>query len=91
MFIAQVAKKLASILATSMSKTIANLKAKLVAALRPGTSVPDTNDFTLPLERVSYICHLVQFKKDQAETQILINSDNEVNAITLAYAKKLGL
>ena len=41
------------------------------------------------LERVPYICYPVQFQKDQV--QALINSGSKVNAMTPAYALKLGL
>ena len=45
------------------------------------------------LECVFYIHYLVQFKKTVNETQFqtLINSDSEVNAMTPAYASRLGL
>ena len=43
------------------------------------------------LERVFYIYYLVQFKKNMAEVQALIDSESEVNAIAPVYAKKLGL
>ena len=44
------------------------------------------------LDQVSYIYYLVQFQKDKGETiQALIDSGNEINAMTLAYAKQLGL
>lgn len=45
----------------------------------------------LLLERVPYIYNLVQFRKDQAEMQTLIDSKNEVNVMTPAYVFKLGL
>lgn len=35
--------------------------------------------------------YLVWFKENQAKTQALINSDNEINIITWLYAIKLGL
>lgn len=40
---------------------------------------------------VPYIYYLIQFQKDDNEVQALFNSRSEVNAINLAYAKKLGL
>ena len=44
------------------------------------------------LDRVLCIHYPVQFRKDKGGTiWLLINSGSEVNAITLAYAKKLGL
>lgn len=45
----------------------------------------------IALEMVSCIQYPVRFRKDQDETQALIDSDREVNAIQPAYAKKLGL
>ena len=44
------------------------------------------------LDQVLCIYYLVQFRKDKWKTiQALINSGNKVNAMTLAYVKKLGL
>lgn len=44
------------------------------------------------LERIPYIHYSVQFQKDKtSEVQALINSGSEVNAMSPAYAKKLGL
>ena len=43
------------------------------------------------LERVPCIRYPVRFKKDQNDTQALINSSSEVNAMNLVYANKLGL
>ena len=44
------------------------------------------------LDQVLYIHYPIKFQKDKRATiWALINSDSEVNAITLAYAKKLGL
>lgn len=45
----------------------------------------------IAIEMVSCIQYPVRFRKDQDETQALIDSDSEVNAIQPAYAKKLGL
>lgn len=42
------------------------------------------------LKYVPYIYHLMQFKKNQAKVQTLINSGSEINAMTLAYVAKLG-
>lgn len=44
----------------------------------------------LLLKRVPYIYHLVQFKKDQAEVQVLLDFNSEVYAITPGYVAKLG-
>lgn len=51
---------------------------------------PMINSSTLSLEYVLCIYHLVWFKKDQVKVQALIDSNNEINAMTLAYAAKLG-
>ena len=45
----------------------------------------------LILNQVSCIHYLVQFRKDKADIWALINSGSEVNAMTSAYAKNLGL
>lgn len=44
-----------------------------------------------PLKRVSYIYYLLCFWKDLHKTKTLFDLGSEVNAITLAYAAKLGL
>ena len=43
------------------------------------------------LDWVSCIHYPVQFRKDKETIQALINSGNKFNAMTPAYAKKLGL
>ena len=44
------------------------------------------------LERVPYICYLVQFRKDKGKNVlVLLDSGREVNAMTLAYVAHLGL
>ena len=40
---------------------------------------------------ISYIHYSVQFRKDKSTIQTLFNSDSKVNAMTPAYATKLGL
>ena len=42
------------------------------------------------LKRVFYIHYLVQFKKNTAEVQALIDSKSEVNEIVPTHVKKLG-
>ena len=43
-------------------------------------------------DQVFYIYYLVQFKKDKDKYVLaLLNSESELNAITLAYAAQLGL
>lgn len=48
------------------------------------------NSSILQLERIPYIYYL-RFKKDQAKSQVLINSGSMINVITPAYIKQLGL
>ena len=43
------------------------------------------------LGRVPCIHYPVQYKKDKAPMQALINSKSEVNAMHLSFAKQLGL
>lgn len=43
------------------------------------------------LKQVFYIYYLVQFKKDTTGVLALIDSESEVNTMTSAYIKKLGL
>lgn len=43
-----------------------------------------------PLERVSFIYHLVQFKKDQIKIQALQDPSRKINIIPLVYTAKLG-
>ena len=43
------------------------------------------------LDQVPCIHYPVQLCKDRKTIQVLINSGNEVNAMTSIYAKKLGL
>lgn len=46
---------------------------------------------TLLLKRIPCIYYLLCFRKDQTKIQALIDFASEVNAISLAYAAKLGL
>ena len=70
------AKKLISVLATSASVSGASKEAQK----------------GIFLDRVPCIYHPVQFWKDQRATiQALNNSGSKINAMTPAYAKKLGL
>ena len=43
------------------------------------------------LDQVPCIYHLIQFRKKKETIQALINSGNEVKAMTPTYAEKLGL
>ena len=69
--------------------TLASMEAVPAVVSRSASPAPDVN--TLPLERVPCIHYPVQFRKDQAKVQTLIDSGSEVNAMTPAYASKLGL
>ena len=64
---------------------------KLVSVSATSTSMTGTRDEAL--KRIPCIHYLVQFKKNtsKAQVQALINSESEVNAIYLAFAKQLGL
>ncbi len=44
-----------------------------------------------PLQHVPCIRYPIQLQEDQLEVKALIDSGSQVNAMTLAYAKKLGL
>ena len=70
------AKKLVSVSATSLLVTGAGREALKVRVLN----------------RVPYICYPVQFRKDKGKDVLaLLNSTNEVNAMTPAYVAYLGL
>ena len=62
---------------------------KLVSVSTTSTSM--TGPRTEALDCVPCIHYPVQFKKDTADIPALIDSRSEVNAMTPAYAKKLGL
>ena len=62
---------------------------KLVLVLATSTSM--TGPRKKALKRVSCIDYLIQFKKDIAEVQALIDLGSEVNTMAPAYAKKPGL
>ena len=53
-----------------------------------GASIEDTSR---SLDWVPYIYYPLRFQKDTVEVKALIDSGSEVNAITPAYASKLGL
>lgn len=84
--------------------TVASMETVLAIALSPKTLIPDTKDpianpiastldtaTFLLLERVLCIYYPLYFKKDTNNIKALINSNSEINAMTPAYAKKLGL
>lgn len=45
----------------------------------------------LTLKPIPCIHYLINFNKNQAEIQALIDSKNKINIMTLAYVLKLGL
>ena len=58
------------------------------------TSTPVTESSqkdVVVLNRVPCICYPMRFKKSKVQIQALIDSGSEVNAMTPAYASKLGL
>ena len=77
------AKKLVLVLATSASVTGASKEAEVTQATQEGKE--------MILDRVPCIHYRVQFRKDKETIRALIDSGSEVNAMTSAYAKKLGL
>lgn len=96
-------KKLASILATSLSITMASMEAVPVMAPNLKTPAFGTKDLaanseTLTfasavspfLERMLCIHYPPHFRKDQSNTEVLIIFCSEVNIMILAFAKKLG-
>ena len=66
---------------------------KLVSVLATSALVTAANKEAqeVILGRVPCIHYPVQFRKDKEVIKALINSGSKVNAITLAYAKQLGL
>ena len=66
---------------------------KLAVVLATSSSVTATSMLNTlwPLERVPYIHHLLHFQKNLREIRVLIDLSSEVNAMTPAYAAKLGL
>ena len=77
------AKKLVLVLATSALVTGASKEGEVTQATQKGKEVI--------LDRVPCIHYQVQFRKDKETIRALIDSGSEVNAMTPAYAKKLGL
>ena len=66
---------------------------KLVVVLATSLSVTAANmeDILRLLEKILYIHHQLHFRKNLWKTRALIDSSSEVNAMTPAYAAKLGL
>ena len=66
-------------------------KLAVVSATSSSVTTASIEDTLQPLKRVPCIYHLLRFRKDLCETRALIDLSSEVNAITPAYAAKLGL
>ena len=65
---------------------------KLVSVSATSLSVTEASkEEYVTLERVPCIHYLLRFRKDTAGVRALIDSDSEVNAMSPAYASKLGL
>ena len=66
---------------------------KLVSVLATSAAVTEASkEDNVVLNRVSYIQSPLHFCKDKKnKVQVLIDSDNKVNAMTPAYALELGL
>ena len=77
------AKKLVLVSATSALVTGASKEAEMTQATQEGKEVI--------LDRVLCIHYRVQFCKDKETIRALIDSGSELNAMTPAYTKKLGL
>lgn len=75
---------------TFISKTVANIKAESTTALRFKTLAFNINNLILLLKYILCIYYPLYFQKIKNNVEVLINFSNEVNAITPAYAKKLG-
>lgn len=68
--------------------TEASIETNFVVVL--GLKAPVLDNSTPLLEYVPYIHYLLCFRKDQYKIKVLINSSSKINAITLAYTKRLG-
>ena len=66
-------------------------KLAVVSATSLLVTAASIEDTSRPLERVPYIHHPLRFQKDVRKTRVLTDLGNEVNAMTPAYAAKLGL
>ena len=55
------------------------------------TSVPVTDGGEEVVVRVPYIYYPVWFQQDQEQVRALLDSGSKVNAMSLTYAKRLGL
>ena len=63
---------------------------KLASVLATSVPVTETSGKEVDV-RVSYIYYLIRFQEDQEQVRALLNSGSEVNAMSPAYAKRLGL
>lgn len=45
----------------------------------------------MALQRIPFICYLIQFQKDQAEVKTFINSGIKINTMTPSFTAKQGL
>ena len=72
-----------------MSRTQEGQLKKLVSVSTTSTSMTEASEEVL--KRVPCVHYPVQFRKDSSEIKALIDSGSEVNAISPAYANKLGL
>lgn len=54
----------------------------------PNLRISTSNNSTLPLKCILCIHHQINFKKDQTKIRALLDFDNKVNIITLAYIAK---
>ena len=69
-----------------------NAAKKLATVLATSASVTEASEKETPLERFPCLWYPVRFRKNHAEdVSALIDSGSEVNAMSSAYAKKLGL
>lgn len=82
-------KKLALIFAIFSFMIQASIEAVLTVVSHSRS--PDLNINISVLEYISCIHYPIQFRKNQANVQILIDSESEVNTITSIYTFKLGL
>ena len=65
---------------------------KLVSVLATSSSVTEASkEDHVTLERVLFVYYPLRFQKDTVDVRALIDSGSEVNAMTPAYASKLGL
>ena len=65
-------------------------KLVLVSATSAPVTEASQEDVVL-LDRVPCICYPMRFKKSEVQVQALIDTGSKVNAMTPAYALKLGL